>query len=89
MSVRVGKVVGSALFNPCAGLFQREKGHPVAAEKSIPNDNNKFYLTYPTMHNKNRLKKARYYKDLKQFVGISFDRDKELSSLTNNNGIFY
>ena len=87
--VRAGKAVGSALSNPRAGLVQREKGHRMAAEKSTPNDKNKFYLTYPTRHNKNRLKKARYYEDLQQFVGMAFDRDKDLSGLTDKNEIFF
>ena len=82
--VRSGKAVGSDVSVPHCGLKKRNIEHEKMARKSRTVDGRGFYTMFPTRDNPNGLQRVGFFDDMVQYVGLGFEREKNIEGLVSN-----
>ena len=83
--IRSGKAVGSDQSEPRASMLNRNSGHIKRSKTSMVSDGNKMYRLYPSRSNPNKRPFQAHFEDLKQFVGLGFDRDRDFKNMSDSN----
>ena len=78
-------MVGSNQSEPIVSMLNRNSGHIKGSKTLMVSNSNKMYRLYLSQSNPNKRPFQAHFEDLKQFVGLGFDCDRDFKNIVDSN----